>query len=86
MVFGLYLEMISPEMNQSTFVNVSSEDKNSKDQERYADWEIDEFETPGYIFKMAPSSSSKNRRQKKLSFDSDSDSDKENTVNEVING
>lgn len=78
--------MISPEMNQSTFVNESSEDKNSKDQERYADWEIDEFETPGYIFKMAPSSSSKKRRQKKLSFDSDSDSDKENTVNEVING
>ena len=83
MVFGLYLEMISPE-NQSIFVNVSSEDKNSKDQERYAD--CDEFETPGYIFKMAPSSSSKKRRQKQLSFDSDSDSDKENTVNEVING
>ena len=73
-------------MNQSTLVNVSSQDKSSKVQKRYADWEIDEFETPGYIFKMAPSSSSKKRRQKKSLFDSDSDSDKENAVNEVING
>ena len=64
-------------MNHSTFVNVSSQDKNSKDR----DAEIDELETPDYCFKMAPSSSSKKRRQKKLSFDSDSDSDKENAIN-----